>query len=202
MISHKYRCIFVHLPRTGGSSFEHAIIGKNWWSIEPKSKHLLASQAKKLYSPYWDDYFKFAIVRNPWDRCVSLLQFASIYYGSSGSELTKGMLDWYKERFGYPVTIEYDYRFYTREEVWLPEHKGHQVYGNVLDEDLDFVARFESLESDFTEIAKTIGLASKALPRKAQSKDRGPYDQYYSDELKAIVGDLYQNDISEYGYGF
>lgn len=112
------------------------------------------------------------------------------------------MLQWYKKRFGYPLTVEFDYRFYTREEVLLSKHKKNQIYGNVLDENLDFVARFESLESDFTEIAKIIGLEIKTLPKKAQSKQRRPYRQYYTDELKAVVSGLYQGDIDKYGYDF
>ena len=86
MISHEYRCIFIHIPRTGGSSIEKALVGRNWWSISKETKHITASQAREVYGDYWGKYFKFSFVRNPWDRCVSLLAFSSFYYGLSSGE--------------------------------------------------------------------------------------------------------------------
>ncbi len=79
MISHAFRCIFIHIPRTAGSYIETMICGANWWKVEPKTKHLLSSQAKSIYSDYWDDYFKFSFVRNPWGRMVSLATFPNMY---------------------------------------------------------------------------------------------------------------------------
>ena len=64
MISHKHKCIFIHFQRTGGTSIENALVGKNWHGIDPSSKHIFASTAKRIYSDYWNDYFKFSFVRN------------------------------------------------------------------------------------------------------------------------------------------
>ena len=55
MISHELKCIFIHIPRTAGSSIERALINDDWWTVESKTKHLIASQAKKIYSEYWND---------------------------------------------------------------------------------------------------------------------------------------------------
>ena len=49
MISHKYKCIFIHIPRTGGTFIENLIFGKDWWGIDKKTKHITASQAKEIY---------------------------------------------------------------------------------------------------------------------------------------------------------
>lgn len=75
MIDHKTKCIFVHIQRTGGTAIEKLFIKNDMWlSGRPNHKHLLASQAKKLYKDYWNDYFKFSFVRDPWSRTVSMLQ--------------------------------------------------------------------------------------------------------------------------------
>jgi len=75
MISHELKCIFIHIPRTAGSSIERALINDDWWNVDRKTKHLIANQAKKLYSEYWNDYFKFSFVRDPYSRMLSLTTF-------------------------------------------------------------------------------------------------------------------------------
>ena len=74
MICHKHKCILVHIPACAGSSMEKAIVGYDWWDKDPETKHLKSHQAKKIYSEYWSDYFKFSFVRNPWSRTLSLAQ--------------------------------------------------------------------------------------------------------------------------------
>ena len=65
--------IFVHITRTGGTSIEVALAGQDWWQISPQTKHLSARQIRiQVGEEKWSDYFKFSIVRNPWDRVVSM----------------------------------------------------------------------------------------------------------------------------------
>jgi len=203
MISHKHKCIFIHIPRTGGTSIEHAIFGGNWWSIDKSTKHITASQAKKIYSDFWDDYFKFAFVRNPYDRAISLLNFSSIYYGSSDKEsLTLAHIDGYKQKFGAPLTLEYDYRFYKREEVIRPIHDFNQVYGNILDEPLDFVGKFENLESDVKYLFNKLGVEKENIPHAARSSNLrdDKSSHFQSLAVKRLVGELYYHDFKKFGY--
>ncbi|WP_374765211.1 sulfotransferase family 2 domain-containing protein [Yunchengibacter salinarum] len=203
MISHEYNCIFIHIPRTGGSSIEHLVADKNWWSIDKKTKHLTASQAKRIYSEHWDDYFKFAFVRNPYDRAVSLLNFSKVYYNNSDStSLTHFHIDGYKALFGAPLTVEYDYRFWSREEVLRLHHKPNQIYGNILDEEIDFIGRFENLQEDVNYIFDKIGFARKELSHLAASKIKKPKkDDFYADDAtKNLVKELYYNDFKRFGY--
>ena len=74
MISHKHKCIFIHIPRTGGTSIEKALTEADWWKVDKKTKHLDCKTAKNLYKDNWNEYFKFTIVRNPWDWMVSLFR--------------------------------------------------------------------------------------------------------------------------------
>ena len=52
MISHKYKCIFIHLPRTAGTSIEKLIcpIGTNGVTI--REKHFHYRQAKEKYAEW------------------------------------------------------------------------------------------------------------------------------------------------------
>jgi len=202
MISHEYKCIFIHIPRTAGTAIEKWICGDDWWNIEKETKHLLASQAKKIYREYWDSYFKFSFVRNPWDRMVSCLNAYEDFF-----KLTyKGSLnfDEYKKEFGYPITVENDYRFSKRGEILQDRHHEHCVYSNILDEELDFIGKFESLKKDIKIIQKKLNI-KKDFPftsKEGASKRKKHYQHYYNEIGKKDVEDMFRKDILRYNYKF
>lgn len=215
MISHPFRCIFIHIPRTAGSYIETRISGTNWWKVQPETKHILASQAKEIYSQYWDDYFKFSFVRNPWGRMVSLCKFPNMY----GVKKENGKIDikGYKKKFGYPLCIENDYRFSKRRQVKKPCHQRQSVYCNVLDEELDFIGKTENLEADLSYVFDIIkqncdkklashpmqqALLQRMSNRKNIFKPLKQYKEFYSDSTIEEVADLYKEDIRNFGYEF
>ena len=67
MIVEKRKCIFIHIPKTGGTSIEYFFKKKGG-----QRKHALPRKIKKEFPSKWENYYKFAFVRNPWDRFVSL----------------------------------------------------------------------------------------------------------------------------------
>lgn len=181
MISHKYKCIFIHVPRTGGSSIETALAGRRVPFKEFRGeKHLTASNAKKLYSEYWDDYFTFTIVRNPWDRVVSHYNFSPFrsINALSGKSL-KYFLEKYKPYSHEPNPCDYD---------------------NIIDIPLDFVGRFENLNEDFKKICKHIG-ANLVLPHIGKTEHQD-YTKYYNKETQKMVQEIYEKDIERYNYQF
>jgi len=202
MISHELKCIFIHIPRTAGSSIERTLVGKDWWQIERKTKHLVASQAKKLYSEYWDDYFKFSFVRDPYSRMLSMTTFDNIrkiYYGDTlpfNGVVTDQHINEYKKLFGTRVLIEHDYRFYKMEEVINEKHKENCVYGNILDERIDYIGRFETLEEDFNNICNMLGVKGKELKKIGNKQHRNSL----SLEAKIIINKIYDEDFSTYDY--
>ena len=81
MISHTNKFIFIHIPKTGGTSVEAALAdyGKllqgpgNFHSIY--FKHIPATRLQAMMGDEYENYFKFSIVRNPWDWLVSMYEF-------------------------------------------------------------------------------------------------------------------------------
>jgi hypothetical protein len=194
VISHEHKCIFVHIQRCAGTSVEHWLVDSDWWLIEPNTKHLLASQAREIYAPWWNDYFKFSIVRDPYTRTLSMLKYAE-FFG-----LTQpGYIDFsgYRGHFGSDVVIEHDYRFYEREKLLRPEHRPGCVYGNILDEPLDFVGRYETLAQDMAFVAAQIGKPEPFASHEERSAIL-PGELVSADI--ATVNSIYRDDFERFGY--
>jgi len=69
IISDKYKLLFVHIPRTSGQSVRNVITehDPDWKEI-----HYFHAPITPEISEKYKDYFKFAIVRNPWQATASL----------------------------------------------------------------------------------------------------------------------------------
>src|SRR5690606_550579 len=102
MICHRYRVLFVHIPKTGGQSIEQLFLDAmalTWLTrgplllttnLDPAAgppflAHLFAREYldKGYLAPIdFSDYLKFSVVRNPWDRAVSEYKYR--YAGEMG----------------------------------------------------------------------------------------------------------------------
>ncbi len=81
-ISTKHKIIFIHIPKNGGSS-----VNKHFDSRE--GGHHKWDWYKKHYPKEWKEYFKFAIIRDPFERVVSNFEYAkmerSYWHSSDGN---------------------------------------------------------------------------------------------------------------------
>lgn len=194
MISHEYRCIFVHIPRCAGTSIETWLCNQDWWEFEPHTKHLLASQAKELYANWWDDYFKFAVVRNPIDRTRSCLHYSD-YFGLR--QTPSGIsFEEYHSHFGRDIVLEHDYRFSNRSELINDRHQPDAVYCNILDEPLDFIARYEQLGEDMKFIEAKLGVSRPFNHWVEKSRDNHKLNKR---DIEAITK-MYRLDFEKFGY--
>ncbi len=65
---------------------------------------------------------------------------------------------------------------------------------------MDYIARYEDIQSSYEHIAERIGTPSKRLIEKNVSKHEG-YENYYNDnELREMVRDFYSTDFDLLGY--
>ena len=75
MISHKHKCIFIHIPKCAGTSVEVNFSNKH-------SNHCPVAVFARKYPRKFKNYFKFSFVRNPFDRLVSVYA----YYVNGGNK--------------------------------------------------------------------------------------------------------------------
>jgi len=184
MIDHQRKLLFVHVARTGGTSVETALVGKDWWRVEASTKHISAKQARKFYGEaICQSYTKFSIVRNPWDRVISM---------------------WATGRWHEPSNLNEGCSL----KVFIENLKPHPnetynslFYNEILNDDLDHILRFENLQNDFDNMLDCLGLKKEPLPH-INKKQRRPYTDMYSERDQALVQKLFAKDIEYFEYKF
>jgi chondroitin 4-sulfotransferase 11 len=200
MISHSHKYIFVHVPKTAGRSIEkilrkssNDIEFDDGWNPELNAwQQHLSVQTILENRPICKKYFKFSVVRNPWDRMVSCF-FYFKRHGIMGS-----FRDFLNEeglyRNNFPT---------FNGQPGCMEHRNLMIsfLSHDREFDIDFIARFENLQHDFNTICDRIKIPCKTLPQINKTKHHH-YTQYYNDETRKIVADKYAKDIEYFGYVF
>lgn len=210
MISHQKRFIFFHNSRTGGTSIERALSEYCEYGVRDKTaspeyrKHALLPLIKKnLGDELFYAYFKFAFVRNPYDRLYSKYKWGvdicTDYQGIS--ELGISLDDWKNSQFiEWAKTAYFDKKLYEKRPTWGPQNRLIFDYskGEYM---VDFIGRFETLSDDFSNIARHLNV-SNDLPRIYSTNRTSTYQDHYDDELIGMVQELFYEDIREFGYQF
>lgn len=201
MISHEHKVILIHIPRCAGSSIERFFCGKDWNGIDPTTKHTFASYAKKIYKDYWNDYFKFSFVRDPWTRTVSLSKYPNFY----GVHCINGKINLEKYLKKNPGGIELDKRVnYDIDEMKKLSIK-NSVYLNYINEELDYIGKTETFDDDWDNILKKINYTGDKKIKVAKY-DKSSDDikknaiDLYDANTKKIVKDIYKKDFKQFGY--
>ncbi len=155
--------------------------GPNQFLCNP---HRTLDDYYKIYSKQeLKSYFKFTVVRNPFDRIVSE------YFYSRRRGLTQS-----RDFKTFVVNGEIDTHSY-------PNHNIPQINFFVDKKRIDYIAKFKNLQEDFKTICDKIGIPHQELPHKNKTKHKH-YTEYYDDETKSIVEKKYAKDIEYFGYKF
>lgn len=128
-------------------------------------------------------YFKFAVVRNPWDRFVSGWKYLESTRNRSLREVLTNL----------PQTGK-DYRHLTR-----PQHSTLYDHGGRLI--VDYLIRFESLQDGFDEVCRMIDKPHRRLPHLNQTP-RDHYTRYFDDECRELFQRHFARDLELFGYQY
>lgn len=203
-MSHKYKFIFIHIPKTAGTTICSYWDGSLLKQVCKETGvlggfHRSAMQLKERYPKEWDEYYKFAVVRNTYDRFVSKYFFKDlepkedadfgIEWDDRMSESMLPQLYWITDRHDYflPTNKKYD-----RQDLH---------FGNII---VDKVCRYETLEEDLREVFKHLGLEidEAVFPHFRQVRAAGTYQRYFTPEFKGLVTYLYREDLKRFGYSW
>jgi len=222
IISHSHRYIFIKSEKTAGTSVEAALskcciasdvvtpLGDYWFNRDDRGEwihsamnsegffqHDPAAEVKRKVPPeIWNEYFKFSIARNPWDRVVSLFSWEA----RNRPELQPAR-KWH-HRLGMPLDEFREttkiFRQYVKGD-WKTNDRFYVEGGELC---VDFVIRYERLSADLVDVCRRVGLPAVTLPHLKAGLRKGGhgYAEYYDEESKAIVAERHHNDIRLFGY--
>ncbi|WP_281268985.1 sulfotransferase family protein [Sphingomonas gilva] len=196
-VNDRLRMIFIHVPKTAGSSMTAALGGGRQRNI-PLVRY--AAYDRKRCA----DYFKFCFVRNPWDRLLSAYSYLRSRIGLGGSDAS-----WVEANMADLRTFEQFVTAIGRDDAqarqlmsymhFMPQHRWLTLepHGEPY---IDFVGRFERLDQDLAAVADRLGLSIQ-LEHRRKSAHR-PYREEYDERMRGIVARLYSRDIELFGYDF
>lgn len=145
--------------------------------------HATAMQLRSaLPGAIFSDYRKVGVVRNPWDRCVSLYRYHQ--YSEKIRDMT---FEKYLQHRGNDIKQA---QYFADED------------GNLL---LDGVIRFENLNEDLLRFAETVGMKKLAgqLSHINPSRRESDYHHYYeNNNARRMVEEISARDIELFGYEF
>ena len=204
IVSHKYRFIFFAQPRTGTHAIRAALqphLGADDWQQQALTRtvrlpilelarighgHISLQQVKAcLPNEIWGEYFKFSMVRNPYERYVSACTFLNRRNpGYPGAETAFMKAALKRNRFRQRALI--------RPQVTLLAN-GSGTVG------MDFVGRYEQLQQSFDQACERIGIPASPLSRRNASH-HGDYRRYYDEALLLQVNAFYGADFEQFDY--
>jgi hypothetical protein len=215
LLSHRFRFLFVHIAKTGGTSIRAALKPYLWrdpWFVPmfflSRLSHLSGHQLccklprhakaicayEMLPREFYDSLFKFVFVRNPWDLQVSSyhhLKRERPYFLEGKNDFESFLR--YKFDPNRPFQYHLDIASALQSDYIL------NMQGQVI---VDFIGRYETLEEDFALVCQTLKIPALKLPEKRKAQARKDYRHYYNDDLAELVRVHYAEDISRFDYHF
>lgn len=220
MISHKQQYIFVHIPKTGGTSvskklglFRVATHGvqdhRPIMDIEPFSIAHLRPQCWRS-----DGLYRYVRLQlgHLWRgrRRLSQTEYKSYYKFTFVRNSWARAVSWYKgvmrdevirAKLGIPVDCSfkqfitvYGDQYHLKSQLyWLMDSRGHIA--------MDFIGKFERLQEDFNQVCGTLGIEDTQLPTELMFGGER-YTRLYDDETKDLVARKYAREIAMFGFKF
>jgi hypothetical protein len=215
LLSLKYKFLFVHIAKTGGTSIRAALRAYKWRDpyrlplflcsrLSGLTGHRLACKLPRhakaiaakemLPRECYRQLFKFAFVRNPWD-----LQVSSFHHIQRERPHLMTGIDNFKDFLKWKLDPNRPYQYHIDTSIELQSDYIVDLHGKVI---VDFIGRYEQLENDFSEACKRMNIRAPALPHKRSAKNRREYRRYYTNETAEWVANHFKVDIDMFGYRF
>lgn len=197
-ISNELELIFIHIPKNAGTAITNSKTAKFF-----SGGHQSAKEIMNQYPKEWNQYFKFAVVRNPWDRVVSNYEYAimekSYWHHISENNPGAAHFDYHtlkNKTFEDCVNLLYKNRESLRHQGWSPQYVW--ISDNDKNVLVDKIFYHEKLDTD-EEFNKMIPDLEKVNISTRKSVN---YKDYYTDDLINKVLEIYDYDIKLFKFEY
>lgn len=195
--------LFIHIPKTAGTS----VI--KMFDMNDKEGHVPYIKYKNINEDLFNRSFKFAIVRNPWDKFVSCYEYAKMdksYWHSKDGNAIYGKHEDYDlvNKYKFNDFIMYLKNNFNGKKLPLKSINWSYQYIFVCDNNskvnVDILYRYEELDFMINELNSKFKSDYK-LPTLNKSKNKD-FRTYYNDESIEFIYSLYKKDIELFNYNF
>lgn len=170
--------------KTGATSFNKV--------LAPYATDLSKHQPRLSINKDISQHFKFLIVRNPWDRYVSLYEWGNQIWSKP---LAKDFTDFIERLVSKKGFLSHPHsENWTRPQIdWTLDSKGNYDYS--------YIGKFENLPEAWNNISNRLKLIDVALRHDYKTK-RKPYQDYYNKHTAKLIQDFCKKDIEMFDYKF
>ena len=219
MLCNKYKIIFVHIPKTGGTSIEHAFSDDTFSDfsnpmssgymaqlINPRMKQMKRSTISRL---------SFSDKNKHWDvKKYSEEESEDIFNSYFKFSFVRNPWARVYSMFIFLRKPNSIFQKKSKEEQFLAFNNyvrskklckfSNQFDWLSIDNKLvvDEIYRFENLQKDFDKLCNKIGKDKIKLPHFYNSETKSNYVDVYNDETREIIGEYFLKDIKKFNYKF
>lgn len=201
---------FIDIPRTSSSSIKvelgikygwpygkQNLLEKNFASLSCFTDHINASKMRSIIGKKnWEKIFTFTVIRNPWERMVSIYHYRIRKNQIPSDLLFKDYLKLYQNNdlnpflkhphFGKNMANMIDY---------ISDEQGKII--------IDYVVRYENRDEQLQYVKEKINFPELGnLALQSASPTDNDYREYYDEESREIVSSIFKRDIEGFGYSF
>jgi len=187
-ISHEKKLVWFRVPKVGTRTIIKI--------LKSASVSLDAEHPYNCYYPprLYRDYFKFAFVRNPWDRLLSCWLDKVVKLNLYNfSEAERKSMQEFDNFIDYICKLD------------LNSCDGHlRLQSGLIDlNNIKFIGRYETFENDIYAICAILKIDLNEIPKlNFTIREKNSYRDYYSQNSKEKILNAYAKDIQIFGYQF
>jgi Sulfotransferase family len=206
IISHRYRYLFVELPRTGSTAIRRELRSQ-YDGVPILHKHATYEEFLRQASEDEKRYFVFSGIRNPLDDAVSLYFKLKTDHNRRMSDPArrpkhKPLLNriLHRMKFGFLRRTDADFATYFMRYYVLP----HDTWASLSHDRFDYVIRFEHLAEDFETVLRRLAIEPKRpLPQANRTASRARrFEDYYPPSTWKRARRVFGPYMERWGYDF